>query len=158
LLGVREHGVDVAEVAERRAVGALASAVRTQAREQVGPLLLGAQQLALKAGGAQVLGQVLLGRALVARRVDGVEADQLAQELLRLHGHIGGRRGGAHAALGSAIIAQIVRRSLRPPRGSAESGRRRACLSPCPRAAAPGPSRAPVPWGSAGGSGTPRAG
>src|SRR2546421_54378 len=62
-----------------------------RARDQVGPCLLGPEQLTLEACGAEVPGQVLLGGALVAGRVDRVEADQGLQELLRLLR--GARRG-----------------------------------------------------------------
>jgi hypothetical protein len=49
--------------------------------DQVRALVRAAEQLALEAGRAHVGGQVLLRGALVAGRVDGVEADQPAQQL-----------------------------------------------------------------------------
>ena len=124
--GVGEHGVEVAEVAQGRARGR--RAVRAQPRQQVRPRGLGAEQLALEARLAQVRGEVFARGELVAGRVDGIDADQLAQQLLRLCRRLGDGRLGAHArlmrsscaahaAVAAALIAQIVRPSPLPPRG-----------------------------------------
>ena len=79
-----EHGVDVGEVAEHRAVGLAA-----QPRDQVRALVLDAVELALEARLGQVVAQVLLAFPLLPRRVDGVEADQVAEDvgglLLQVH-------------------------------------------------------------------------
>ena len=75
VLGVGQHGVDVREVAERRAVAA------AQRGDEVRALRLGAVELDLEPGVGQVVREPLLTRALVAGRVDRVEPDQLAQDL-----------------------------------------------------------------------------
>ncbi len=85
LVRVGQHSVDVAQIAQRRAVSRLAA----QPGHEVGTVGLGAEQLALEPRPRQVVGQVFLGRALVARGVDGVEGDQLRQQLLCLCGEIG---------------------------------------------------------------------
>ena len=54
---------------------------RPQTGDQVGPARLGGQQLALEAGVGQRLGEQLLCRLLVARRVGGVDPDQPLQQL-----------------------------------------------------------------------------
>ena len=59
-----------------------------QPRDQVGTIGLGAEKLTLKASLRQVVGEVFLRRALVARRVDRVEADQLGEKLFRLPGRL----------------------------------------------------------------------
>ena len=57
-----------------------------QPGDEVGTSGLGREQLALEAGGGQVIGEEFLRRELVSRRVDGVEADQPRKQLLLL-GH-----------------------------------------------------------------------
>ncbi len=75
LRGVGEHGVDVAEVAQGRPVdGAV------QVGDEVGPGVFGGEEANLEAGLAQVAGQVLDGHALVARRVDRVEAHEALED------------------------------------------------------------------------------
>src|SRR5690606_32557445 len=93
LLGRREHGVDVAEQAERRPLLAAA-----QARDEVRPVRDGAEQLALEADGRQPLGEELLARPLVAGWVDGSEADQPLQQRDRLGLEIGGHRAPCYPA------------------------------------------------------------
>ena len=77
---VGEHRVDVPEVAEHGTASPRAVR-RPQVRHQVRTVLVGRQQLGPEAGVAQISGQELDRGALVARRVDRVEADQLAQDL-----------------------------------------------------------------------------
>ncbi len=79
--GVREHRVDVAEVAER---GPRLRAA--QPREQIRSVGLGAEQLALEPGVREQRLEVLLRLALVAGRIDGVEANEAAEDLLGLGG------------------------------------------------------------------------
>jgi hypothetical protein len=76
VLRVGEHGVDVREVAQHRP-GLIAG----QRGDEVRPLRLGAVELALQAGVGQVVAQPLLAGALVPGRVDGVELDELGQDL-----------------------------------------------------------------------------
>ena len=83
-VGVGGDGVDVAEQAE-----GLARRLARQPGDQVRAPGLGGEQLALEAGVAEARGEQLLGRALVAGRVDGVEADQLAEQLDRLGSELG---------------------------------------------------------------------
>ena len=68
--------VDVAEQAQGRP-----RALALQARDQVGPSLLRGQELALEAGVGQRVGEQLLCRLLVARRVDGVDPEQPLQQV-----------------------------------------------------------------------------
>ena len=75
----REDRVHVREQAQRRPVARAA-----QARDEVRALGLGAQKLDFEARFAQLGRDHLLRRALVAGRVDGVEADQPLEELGRL--------------------------------------------------------------------------
>ena len=97
LVGVGEHGVDVAQVAEGRTGGTRAAAAghgiptghRTlaagrralQPRNEVRPPRLGAEQLTLKARLAEHPRQVFLRRALIPRWVDRVEAQQALEQL-----------------------------------------------------------------------------
>ena len=77
--GVGQHGVDMA--------GQASSGPRDSPRRRAirfGRSVVGPEQLALEAGGGQPRAQELLCGPLVARRVDGVEADQLLQQLDRL--------------------------------------------------------------------------
>ncbi len=78
----------MSQVAEARACTGVFPRARTgsapQPRHQVGSLGIGAEKLARKARVGEVLGEELLRGTLVAGRVDGVEADQLAQQVLRL--------------------------------------------------------------------------
>ncbi len=60
--GVGEHRVDVAQIAERGAIGGAA-----QPRHEVGALRDGAEQLALEAGVDEQRMQVLLSRAARCR-------------------------------------------------------------------------------------------
>ncbi len=99
-----EHRVDVAEVAQRRTRRGVGRWRRAARAHEVWAAGLGAEQLALEARLREVVGQVFLRRALVAGRVDGVEADQARQQLLRLSA----RRPISTAF---ALIAQIVRPS-----------------------------------------------
>ena len=88
----REHGVDVRQQAQHGPVG-----VAAQARDEVRPLGLGAEQVDLEAGLAQIRGEALLQDALVAWRVDGVAADEALQQLRRLLLEICGH-GRVHAS------------------------------------------------------------
>ena len=72
----REHGVDVREQAQDGTRGLAA----VQARDEVWALGGAAEQLAREAGGGENAGEVLLRGALVAGRVDGVEAEQPPQQ------------------------------------------------------------------------------
>ena len=74
--GVGEDGVDVAEEAQRRSV-----LLAVQIGDEVGPLVRRAEDLGLKAGLADVALEVLDRGPLVARWVDGVEADQALEHL-----------------------------------------------------------------------------
>jgi hypothetical protein len=67
----REHRVDVREQAQHGT-----RAIAVQARDEVGTLMRAAEELAGEARAPQDGGEVLLRGALVAGRVDGVEADQ----------------------------------------------------------------------------------
>ena len=75
---IREHGVDMPEVHERRAVAA------GERRDQVRPLTDRGQELGLEARLLQVRGQIFDRRTLVARRVDRVEANEPLKDLGRL--------------------------------------------------------------------------
>ena len=55
-----------------------------QIGDEVGPRVIGGQHLGAQAGGPEVALQVLDRGALVARRIDGVEAHQRRQQLDRL--------------------------------------------------------------------------
>jgi hypothetical protein len=77
--GVGADGVDVAEQGQGRAFARAA-----QARDEVRALGLGREQLALESGLGEELAELLLERALVPRRVDGVDADQPLQQLRRV--------------------------------------------------------------------------
>ena len=77
---IGEHRVDVREVAEHRALR-----LAPQSRDEVRALgILGAEQLALEPGVLEIALQPLLARALVAGRIDGVEADQPREDVSRL--------------------------------------------------------------------------
>jgi hypothetical protein len=76
---VGEHGVGVREEEQP-----WPSAAPWNPRDQVRPLRHLRVQLARDAAGFQVRAQVLRGDRLVAGRVDGVEADELLEELRRL--------------------------------------------------------------------------
>ncbi len=77
--GVCQHGVDMPEQAERRAIGRA-----LQCRDEVGALLIGGQQLGLKTGIRQVALEKLDRRAFVAGRVDRVEAHEALEDVGRL--------------------------------------------------------------------------
>ncbi len=104
----RDH-VDMALEQERRR-GAAAG----QARDQVGALRLAGADRALDAGlGEQAL-DVGDARALVARRVGGVEPDQVAEQLRGARPDFRAGSGGAHAAdvrrlTGGRICRQVLR-------------------------------------------------
>ena len=66
----------MAEQAERRSL-----ALAAQPGEQAGPARLGAEELAVEAGGGQMVGEERRRLLLVAGGVDGVEAEQLAEKL-----------------------------------------------------------------------------
>ena len=88
-----QDGVDVTEVDHRRAV----FGGSPERGDQVRALWGGGQQLGLEAGLAHVGLEELDGCALVARRVDRVEADQLLQYLSRFGLELGGHGvGGSH--------------------------------------------------------------
>jgi hypothetical protein len=76
---IREHRVDMAEIQERRAVD-----LAGQRRDEVRAVLVGGELLGLEAGCAQVLIEVLDRGPFVARRVDGVELDESAEDIGRL--------------------------------------------------------------------------
>ncbi len=78
---VGQHGVDVAEQAQRRPVG---SSGRPQSRYEVRPARDGGQQLDLESGALEQPAQVLLALLLGPRRIDRVEPDQPLQQLRRL--------------------------------------------------------------------------
>ena len=73
---VRDDGVHVREEAERRP-----GSVAAKAGNEVGPGRVVAQQRGLEAGVVQEGLQELLRRALVAGRVDGVEAEEALEDL-----------------------------------------------------------------------------
>jgi hypothetical protein len=75
---IREHGVDMPEVHKRRAVAA------AERRDQVRAIIDGGKQLGLEARLLQVVGEVFDRRTLVARRIDGVEANEPLQDFGRL--------------------------------------------------------------------------
>ena len=79
LVGIGRDRVHVSEQAE-----GLAVRVAGEIGDQVRPARFGCQQGAFEASVAQPLGQHLLRRLLVARRVHRVEADQLAEQFHRL--------------------------------------------------------------------------
>jgi hypothetical protein len=113
LIGIRGDCVHVGEEAEGGTVG-----VAAEVGDQVGAALGGAQQPALEAGVAQARGEKLLRRRLVARRVDGVEADQLRAQLdgfgiepVRACGWLRLLRPSLHAGevKGSRLLVQVGR-------------------------------------------------
>ena len=121
VLGVGEHGVDVREVAERRAV--LAAAERG---DEVRALRLGAVELDLQPGVREVVREPLLALALVAGRVDGAEADQRREDLgglvLQLLGEAHGleRSGEARPARRRSARRSAATRSASATRGGGE--------------------------------------
>src|SRR6185312_852346 len=78
LLGVGAHRVRVRDEGERRASAA------GEARNKVGPLRDPRVELALDVGVLEIAAEKLGGEGLVARRVDGVRAQQPLKELGRL--------------------------------------------------------------------------
>ena len=79
LRGIREHRVDVAQITEPRPVRRAA-----QPGNEVRPLVAHSQQLALEPGRLELATQELLGRSLVAGRVDSVEPDQPLEQCGRV--------------------------------------------------------------------------
>ena len=77
---VGEHRVDVAEVDERRPVAVGAASVATR----FGRALVAASSSRLETGSLEVAGEVLDRGALVAGRIDGVEAHEALQDVGRL--------------------------------------------------------------------------
>jgi hypothetical protein len=123
LRGVGEHGVDVREQAQRRPVAGSSPAARTargpgipattgdviltaaaKPRDEVGAPLGATEQVDLEARVAQHAGEQLLRRALVARRVDRVDAHQLLQQLGRLALEVVG-----HSSPGYATVTHRAR-------------------------------------------------
>jgi hypothetical protein len=76
---IREHCVGMREEEERRPLAAA-----RQARDEIRPFGHFGVELAGNAGGLEVATKQRRRRGLVARGIDGVEADQLAEELGRL--------------------------------------------------------------------------
>src|SRR5439155_26408624 len=102
LRGGREHGVDVAEQAQRRAVTGA-----PQPRDEVRPRIGAPVQLDLQAGALQVARQVLLRLALVAWWVHRVEAHKALQDVRRLPLHRGQRYATACTAVDTATTSRI---------------------------------------------------
>src|SRR6185437_13705317 len=100
---VGQDRVDVAEQDQHRPV-----ALSVQRRHQVGSLGLGGQNLGVETGLAQVALQVLDGGPLVARRVDGVKADELLEE----------RDALALEVVGRHRVSADYRRSMRAVPGA----------------------------------------
>ena len=130
--GVGQHRVEVPEVAEHRpAVVRIA-----QPGDQVGPLGLGAVELGLQARVAQVAAQPLGRGALVPRRVDGAEPDQLTENRrnfpLQLLCH------GRHTTHGVRPALQPARTRPRraPRRAQRAAGRADAAASASTRSSA----------------------
>ena len=116
--GVREHGVDVREVAEDRAVGLAAQAGDRFGRSGA----VGASSSHSEPGVLEVGLQPLLARALVPGRVDRVEPDEPGEDVGRLGLEV-------HQADGRAVRAAARPRARSrarpaPPPPSASSGGR----------------------------------
>ena len=140
LARIREDGVDVREQAQRRTVGLAA-----QPGDEVRPLLGAAEQLALEARLVQKRREVFLGGALVARGVDGVEADQPLEDIRGLRLHVRRRLTRPLAHVTDATQQPPPRSPLRRSRGSRRARGRtspaRRVPSGARRAARPAPRR-----------------
>ena len=108
---VGEDRVDVPEVHQRGTDVAAAAAV--EVGDEVRAVLVVGQQLGPQAGVLQVPGEELDRGALVARRVDRVEADQFRQQVGRLALELIGRHAGRER---TGILRRIRRAWLPPPR------------------------------------------